>query len=232
MPSRRLIVLCVLLGMLIIGWLRWRDLSSHREHGETPGSTINIQPVNFANRTFDPARPPADMPPLTRGEDAECDSEFLSNASVGGQTRQTDPTHATVTITQIKMTLQLNITIWVPTEVTQHVIEHEQGHRQISEYYYQASEKLAERIAATYVGKQLDITGTNLDAESSKLLQQMATDITDEYNKALNPAATQLLYDAITDHGRNQVVVKDAVAHALKNVTIESGIAGSAPIAN
>src|ERR1700687_1200194 len=115
LPSRRLIVLCVLLGMLIIGWLRWRDLSPHREHGGTPGSTINIQPVNFANRTFDPARPPADMPPLTRGEDAECDSEFLSNASVGGQTRQTDPTHATVTITQIKMTLQLNITIWGPT---------------------------------------------------------------------------------------------------------------------
>jgi hypothetical protein len=31
-----------------------------------------------------------------------------------------------------------------------------------------------------------------------------------------------LLYDGITDHGRNEVVVKDAVAHALKNVSIES----------
>jgi hypothetical protein len=230
LPSRRLIVLCVLLGALIFGWLKWRDLSPRRQLRDTPGSTVNKQPVNFANRTFDPARPPADMPPLTRGEDAECDSEFLSNASVGGQTQQTDPTHATVTITQIKMTLHLNITIWVPTDVKQHVIEHEQGHRQISEYYYQASEKLAERIAATYIGKQVDITGTNLDAESNKLLQQTATDITDEYNKELNPAPTQLLYDAITDHGRNEVVVKDAVAHALKNVTIESGITGAAPI--
>ena len=38
---------------------------------------------------------------------------------------------ATVTITQIKVTLQLNINIWVPAGVTQHVIEHEGGHRQV-----------------------------------------------------------------------------------------------------
>jgi hypothetical protein len=222
LPSRRLIVLCVLLGVLIFGWLRWRDLSSRRQLREAPAPTINKQPVNFANRTFDPATPPADMPPLTTGEGAECDSDFLSNASVGGQTQQTDATHATVTITQIKVTLQLNITIWVPTGVTQHVIEHEEGHREISEYYYQTADKLAERIAATYMGRRVEITGTDLGAESSKMLQQMATDITDEYNKVLNPRPTQLLYDAITDHGRNEVVVKDAVAHAIKNVMIET----------
>jgi hypothetical protein len=120
------------------------------------------------------------------------------------------------------MTLQLNIAIWVPTDVTQHVVEHEEGHRQISEYYYQTADKLAGRIAARYMGKQVEITGTDLDTESSKLLHQMATDITDEYNKELNPEPTQLLYDTITDHSRNEVVAKNAVAHALKNVTIES----------
>jgi len=102
------------------------------------------------------------------------------------------------------------------------VIEHEQGHRQVSEYYYQTADKVAERIAAKHVGKQVEISGTDLGAESSKMLQQMAADITDEYNKELNPGPAQLLYDAITDHGRNEVVVKDAVAHALKNVMIES----------
>jgi hypothetical protein len=222
LPSRGLIALCVLLGVLIFGWLTWRDFSSRRQLREAPRATINKLPVAFANRTFDPATPPADMPPLAPGENAECDSNFLSNASVRGESRQTDATHATVTITQIKVTLQLNISIWVPTGVTQHVIEHEEGHRQVSEYYYQSADKLAERIAATYMDKQVEITGTNLGAESSKMLQQMATDITDEYNKELNPGPTQLLYDAITDHGRNEVVVKDAVAHALKNITIES----------
>jgi hypothetical protein len=221
LPSRRLIVLCVLLGVLILGWLRWRDLSSPQQLREAPVPTINKQPVAFANRTFNPAAPPADMPPLHPGESAECDSGFLSNASVGGRTRQTDATHAIVTVTQIKVTLRLNITIWVPIGVTQHVIEHEEGHRQISEYYYQTADKLVERIAATYIGKQVEITGTDLAAESAKMLQQTAADITDEYNKELNPGPTQLLYDAITDHGLNEVVVKDAVAAAIKNITIE-----------
>jgi hypothetical protein len=222
LPSRGLILLCVLLGVLIFGWLMWWDFSSRRRLREAPVPTINKQPVALANRTFDPATPPTDMPPLAPGENAECDSNFLSNASVRGESRQTDATHAIVTIMQIKVTLQLNISIWVPTGVTQHVIEHEEGHRQVSEYYYQTADKLAGRIAATYMGKQVEITGTDLGAESSKMLQQMATDITDEYNKELDPGPTQLLYDAITDHGRNEVVVKDAVAHALKNTTIES----------
>jgi hypothetical protein len=222
LPSRRLLVICVLLGVLIIGWLSRRDLSSRRQRSEVHVPTINKQPVVFASRTFDPTGPPAEMPPLAPGENAECDSDFQSNASVGGESRQTDATHATVTITQIKMTLQLIITIWVPAGVTQHVIEHEEGHREISESYYQTADKLAERIAATYMGKQVEIAGTDLGAESSKMLRQMAADITDEYDKQLNPEPAQLLYDTITDHSRNEVVVKDAVAHALKNVTTES----------
>jgi len=222
LSTRGFIVLCVLLVALLFGWLAWRDVSSRRQLSEAPAPVISKQPVALANRTFDPAAPPPDMPPLATGESAECDSDFLSNASVRGESQQTDATHATVTITQIKVTLQLHINIWVPTGATQHLIEHEEGHRQVSEYYYQTAGKLAERIAANYMGKQVDITGTDLSAESSKMLQQMATKITDEYNKELNPGPAQLLYDAITDHGRNEVVVKDAVAHALKNSTIES----------
>jgi hypothetical protein len=219
---RGLIVFCVLLGVLIFGWFTWRDLSTRRQLRAAHLPAINKQPVTFLSRTFDPATPPADMPPLAPGESAECDSDFLSSASVRGESRQTDATHATVTVTEIKVTLQLHINIWVPTGVTQQVIEHEEGHRQVSEYYYQTADKLVERIARTYMGKEVEITGADLGAESRKMLQQMATDITVEYKRELNPGPTQLLYDAITDHGRNEVVVKDAVAHALKNAAIES----------
>jgi hypothetical protein len=222
LPSRGLLVLCVSLGALIFSWFAWRDFSSRRQLTDASAPTIIKQPVVFSNRTFDPVAPPADMPPLAPGETAVCDSDFLSNASVRGESRQTDATHATVTITQIKVTLQLNINIWVPTGATPHMIEHEEGHRQISEYYYQTADQLAAQIAATYMGRQVDITGTDLGAESSNMLQQMAADITAEYNNELNPGPTQLLYDTISDHGRNDTVVKDAVAHAIKNVAIES----------
>jgi hypothetical protein len=220
--SRGVIVFCVSLGTLTLTWLAWRHVSSRRQLTEAPVPTIHKQPMAFASHTFDPAAPPAGMPPLAPGENAECDSEFLSNASVLGEPQQTDATHATITVTQVKLALRLNINIWVPAGVTQHVIDHEEGHRQISEYYYQTADKLAERIAAKYMGRQVEITGTDLGRESTKMLQQMATDITDEYSRELNPGPTQRLYDAITDHSRNEVVVKDAVAHALKNTAIES----------
>jgi hypothetical protein len=224
LPSRWSIVLLVLLGVIVLGWIGWgwiesRAPSSPQQTKDIPGPTINKQPVTFANRTFDPAAPPADMPPLPAGEVAECDSNFQSDARVGGQSRQTDATHAIVTITQVSVTLQLAITIWVPTEATQHVMEHEEGHRQISEYYYQTADKVAERVAAPYIGKQVAISGADLQAEFRKLLQQMGADITDEYSKELNPEPAQLRYDDITDHSRNEVVAQDGAAQALNGIT-------------
>jgi len=127
------------------------------------------------------------------------------------------------------MTLGLNITIWVPAGVTQHVREHEEGHRQISEYYYKTADKVAERIASSYLGKRIEVTGADLNAESNKVLEEMAGEITDEYGKELNTEPTQLLYDAITDHSRNEVPAQDAVAHAIQNIATESPQAADRP---
>jgi hypothetical protein len=180
---------------------------------------VEKRPVAFTLRTFDPAMPPAEMPPLGPGEEAECDSNFLSSADVGGEADQTDSTHAIVTVTRVKVTLQLNIAIWAPTDASQHVMEHEEGHRQISEYYYQNADKVAERIASTYIGKQVLITGGNLQAELSKSLQQMGAAITEEYGKELDSEAVQLRYDRITDHSRNDVRAQDAVAQAVEEAS-------------
>jgi len=162
------------------------------------------------------------MPPLDPGENAECVSDFSANANVTGLTKRKDPTHATLTVTQINMNLKLNITIWVPFDVTQRVTEHEEGHRQISEYYYLTADKLAARIASDYMGKQVEITGSDLNGESMKMLQQLGSEITEEYEKELNPNPTQLLYDSITDHSRNGADAQEAVDHALKNASVEA----------
>jgi len=215
-------MLCLLLGLLIFGWLNWREASSRQQLRQMAGPTIVKQPANVVSRTFDPANPPPDMPPLNPGENAECVSDFTANANVAGQTRRTDTTHGAVTITRINMTLLLNITIWVPTGVTQRVIDHEDGHRQISEYYYQTADQLAQRIAANYMGKQIEIAGTDLNAESLKALQQMANEMSEEYERQLNTNPTQLLYDSITDHSRNDVAPQDAVDHAIKNISMEA----------
>ena len=223
MSKRGIILVFGLLGLLVLGWLgerlREREAVSRQETEEPPVLVIK-QPATFASRTFDPAAPPADMPPLSEGDIAECDSNFISDASVAGQSRKVDATHAVVTIADVKLTLQLNLTIWLPTGATPRVIDHEAGHRQISEYFYQSADKIADQIGETYVGKQIEINGDDLNAESSKMLQQMAAEITDKYGKELNPGPTQTLYDSITDHSRNDIVARDAAVAAINNAEI------------
>ena len=122
-----------------------------------------------------------------------------------------------VTVTQVKVTLQLAINIWVPEGAAKHVIEHEQGHRQIAEPYYETADKVAEQIAATYLGKQVSASGADLHAEVRKSLQQMGAEITAEYSRRLSPALAQNRYDDITDHGQNEVSAAEAVAEVLKD---------------
>ena len=184
-------------------------------------------PAEYATHKFDPAAPPANMPPLHPGEAAVCDADFIARSAVRGQPRRTDATHATLTITNVMMTLQLQTAVWVPIDAPQTIVDHEEGHHEIAEYYYRTADKVAERIAAGYIGKRVDVSGDDLDAASSQKLLEIATEITNEYTKEINSNSTQLLYDDITDHSRNGVVAKDAVEHAIKNATVEA-----APAAN
>ena len=157
------------------------------------------------------------MPPLGEGEEAECDSNFISDANVSGRMKKIDSAHATVTVAQVKITLELKVTIWVPNGASQHVIEHEEGHREISEHYYQSADKLAAEIAAPYIGRQIVVSGTDLNAEFRNALLQLSKDITAEYNNKLNPDAAQRRYDDLTDHSRNDRDSKEAAAQAIKD---------------
>ena len=235
--SRRFFIFCAsLIGAIIFmrAGKAWLGAPWFPRIGVTSAARqapiIEKQPVNFVTRTFDPAAPPPDMPPIAPGEEAACDSNFKSNASVRGQPEKTDATHATMTVTQVKMTLQLGITVWTPPDVTQHVMDHEQGHRQISEYYYQTADKLAEQIAGRYLGRQVDISGPDLDAAANSALQRMSQEITDEYNRELDPDPAQLRFDAVTDHSRNDVVAQDAVAQILRELTLASNHPADTPV--
>lgn len=217
MPGRRVILVCVLLASVTVAGLLWRGRFSIGKAAEAAAVTIDKQPATFATRTFDPASPPSEMPPMSPGDEAECDSNFICNASVRSETQRMDATHAIVTIEQIKVTLELNVTIWAPVNATQKQLEHEDGHSRISQSYYQTADKLAQQIALEHIGNQIEITGSDLNAEANKALQQAAAEIDAEFNRQLDPGPTQQYYDTMTDHGRNGIVVKDAVAAALRD---------------
>ena len=221
---RRLTLIVVLAALFSVAWLSWRGHAPIADqHRQLSPPVIVKQPVRFDTRTFDPANPPADMPPFRSSDEiAQCVSDFAAQANVGGEAQRADATHAVLTVNQITVSLQLDITIWVPAGVSGHVMEHEEGHRRISEHYYESADRLAEQIASTYMGKQIEISGADVNAELHKTLQDVGAQITAEYDKQLDPNPTQLLYDSITDHGRNGVSVQEAIDHAIKNVAVES----------
>lgn len=173
-------------------------------------------PAQVGTRYFDPKRPPRDRPPLTGPEEAVCAGDFLSDASVGAQAMQTDATHAKATINKIRMTLQLNITTWLPNNPQKWTVEHEEGHRQISEYYYRNAEVVARRVAEPYIGKTFEISGPDLRRALSAAVGKIAEEITNEYNRQMPVETTQDRFDTITEHSRKEIPVPDAVAQALK----------------
>ena len=198
------------------GWLTWRVVSPSANGPRPAKPFIEKQPVVFARRSFDPVYPPSDMPPLGDGEEAACDSNFNSDANVSGRMRKIDSGNATVTVAQVSVTLQLKITIWVPNGATQHVIEHEQGHRRISEHYYAAADQLAAEIAASYMGRRIAVSGSDLGAEARNALAQLSKEIAAEYNRRLNPDPAQRRFDDLTDHNRNDRDAQEAVAQAIQ----------------
>ena len=185
-------------------------------------------PAQVGTRYFDPKRPPHDRPPLTGPEEAVCAGDFLSDASVGVQAMQTDATHAKATINRIKVTLQLEITIWLPNNPQKWTVEHEEGHRQISEYYYQNAEVVGRRVAESYIGKSFDVSGGDLRRALSAAVGKIAEEITNEYNRQMPVETTQARFDEITEHSRKEIPVSDAVAQALKETY--PGQAGKASV--
>jgi len=183
---------------------------------EQPQVEIVKIPAQIGTRYFDPKSPPSDRPPLTGPEEAVYAGDFLSDASVGGQVMQTDGMRAKATINRIKVTLRLNITTWLPNNPQKRTVDHEEGHRQISEYYYRHAELVARRIAEPYLGKTIDLSGTELRKGLSAAIDKIAEEITNEYRREIPVETTQDRYDTITEHGRKDIPVPDAVAQALK----------------
>lgn len=189
---------------------------------EQPQVEIVKMPAQIGTRYFDPKHPPRDRPPLTGPEEAMCVGDFLSDASVGGQVMQIDASHAKARINRITVTLQLNITTWLPNNPQQWIVEHEEGHRQILEYYYRNAEVIARRIAEPYFGKTIDLSGADLRNALSTAIDKISDEITSEYKRQMPVDTTQDRYDTITEHGRKEIPVPDAVAQALKETYLES----------
>jgi hypothetical protein len=192
------------------------------------GVKINRESPAVEHRKFDRNNPPADMPPLEPPEAAVTKAVFgvatqfaiqvVSEQNRGGKTV------AKVKVTEVTLDLSLKITIWVPSDAAKVIIDHEEGHRQISEYFYEDAEKIARNLAQKYAGKVYEAQGNDAEAAGRAALDKVIEELSQKYMSETQNLAVKanVIYDKITEHSRNQKIsvdkaVKQSIERAKKD---------------
>jgi hypothetical protein len=170
-------------------------------------------------RTFNPSRPPKEMPPLRPGEAAVCESRFLCQVQVEVEITSVGDEKPKCTIVGVKSELRLDVLVWLPTDVTPKIRAHEDGHRQISEAFYASAEEVAKRISAHYIGQELEIKSAE-QADTRPVIQRVANEFCQKYLGQVEVPSerVQMRYDQLTDHGRNRLGEKEAIRRAMQGV--------------
>ena len=181
-----------------------------------PGVNVHKAAPTVAQRTFDPKHPPRDIPVMIPGEAGLAHYEYTTDIGVAGDTDVLGPGNVNVTVDTVDINLSLPITIWLENNAPQRIVEHENGHASISEYYYANIDVYARRAGQAVIGKTF--SGTGKDKQSAegdatdKAIKQIREDILNQTR--VRAVACNDRYDKITDHSRNPGSQADASTKA------------------
>lgn len=160
------------------------------------------------HKTFDPADPPADLPPLEPGLDAACAYRFNCNVSMRyktlSQRRRGGRCRVAIRIYEVRPTLSLAVTVWLPEGAREKLKAHEEGHRRISQRVYETAEADATAVAKKWDGRRLEGEGETCEQAARDLLRAAAKEAHAETVARLVEKARGVnrIYDDLTDHGR------------------------------
>jgi hypothetical protein len=179
-------------------------------------------------RSFDPASPPAEMPPLAEQERAVTHSEFGIGAEVRvvirGDHAEGEEVVSVVDVEGLAVDLGLVVTVWVPEGAPATLVEHEDGHRSISELFYADAGAIARRLASRHVGRSYRGRGATVEAARRAAMNRVIRELNRSYLRATHQPASRVneLFDQLTDHGRGELGSSAAVAAALRSWREES----------
>ncbi|HSU68417.1 MAG TPA: hypothetical protein VLJ39_16175 [Tepidisphaeraceae bacterium] len=188
--------------------------------------TIDRKPPVVEHRTFDPAHPPADMPPLNANEAAITQTDFECGAAVAYQVMDRKPgahdCETTIQVRSVTVTLQLRIVIWLPRQATPKLGAHEEGHRRIAERVYEGAEPIARKAAAKLDGATLRGQATDCQAAEKQSVNRAADQINQSYLDQTAKPASRIndIYDDLTGHGTKAEPAEDeAIRQAFERAT-------------
>ena len=208
--------------------------------------TVSKGQVVVVRKTFDRRNPPKEMPPLGPRADAVTHFRFgcSTNANYEIVSRRRDTSRrrgaaggctATARINDMDIKLDLEITIWIPRGARQKLIDHEEGHRVIGERIYETAERAAREAARKWVGHTVTGRAENCPEAADTAVRDANHQFCRDYLEATSGWSSRVgdLYDAVTDHGRRDVAVDDAIAQAFERDAREQRVARqSAPEGN
>jgi hypothetical protein len=180
---------------------------------------VTRKPAVVTTKVFNPKKPPKEMPPLKPGEAAVCESKFLCQVQVEVEISSTPGERPECKIAGIKSELRLDVLIWLPSDATQKIRMHEDGHRRISESFYARAEEVAKKLGQKYIGQELEVKSAD-ETETRPVIQRVANEFCQEYLGTIEVPSekAQMKYDQLTDHGRNKLSEREAIRRALESV--------------
>jgi hypothetical protein len=183
---------------------------------DPPTLVVKKAPPTVGHQSFDPRHPPKQMPPPVPGKAGLCHYEFTTDIRAGGDIDQVAPGQIKLTVDTIEINLSLPITIWLAPNAPKRILEHEEGHRQICEYYYANAEVYARRAADAYMGKAFTGQGKDKQAAVDNAMDQVILAISKQImdQTRVRAVACNDRYDKITDHSRNPGVQSEAAVKA------------------
>jgi hypothetical protein len=186
--------------------------------------SVNRAAAVIEHRTFDPSDPPADMPKLAGNEAAVTESFFAADSQVGGavidQQKTDSGCRASIKVDTVQMTLKLRVTVWLPIDAVPKIVNHEEGHRAIAEYFYRNADATARKLAEELIGQTISGVGSDCDSAGQAATKQAAQALGGRYLGEVDVPCgkVQELYDQITEHGTNAVKEEKAIKQAISKV--------------
>lgn len=191
--------------------------------------TITRKVAVVERKAFDPAHPPAEMPPLNGNEAAVTQSRFECQVAVNYQVMSQRPQDGewitALRLQGVRMTLLMKVVIWLPQRAPAQLESHEDGHLEIDQRVYADADNVARQIARAMDGQTVEGQGPTTQASEKNATDNAAAKLCRLYIEQVAKRAARIgqSYDQITAHGtRTRPPQEEAIQQAFAQEEKES----------
>ena len=170
-----------------------------------------VEEREFVNRTK--------LPPLIRravqAHEAVADSEFLIRPEIKQtlveQEKGLRKVRAKFRVDSVAVTLDMKTTMWLPPQASKSLRDHEDGHRRISERFYEPAEAKARVAAEKLIGTHYPGEGRTVEEAGKAAMEAATQQLVKAYLSETQWAsgAVHAAYDKLTRHSTNVAVSED-----------------------